>query len=150
MIFGKRHVMTFDGKYYIFPKYSKPTCAYLLARDFKDGKFTIYSQEEKIVAETPDIKVSIDRYGAVEGVIKTTKAGVTRNERVSGLPIETPNAECKRWSHYVTCQFKPGVTIRCNIKYYLCTIELSGWNYGKSQGIKNIIICLTIMESNCN
>lgn len=137
MIFGKHHVITFDGKYFEFPKYAQPNCAYLIARDFKTGKFTIYSQKETIIVETPDAKVSIDKYGKVNGAIKTTKAGVTWSEKVSGVPIETEALTCKRWSHFIKCEFKQGVTIRCNAKHYLCTVELSASLFGKTQGMLN-------------
>ena len=148
MIFGKRHVITFDGKYYEFPKYTQSRCAYLLARDFKDGKFTVYSKADEIITETADIKVSINTNGAVEGAIKKTKAGVTRTQRISGLPIETESAVCKRWSHYIKCEFKQGVTVRCNVKYNLCTVELAAWHFGKSQGNLDFLGCP--WSQNCN
>lgn len=134
MIFGKNHVMTFDGKFYEFPKYAKSSCTYLLARDFHNGKFTILSQENTIITETPELKVTIHKNGHVEGTIKTTKAGITRSRRVNGLPIETEDGGCKRWMNYIKCTFKQGVTIKCDVDHFLCTVELSGWHYGKSQG----------------
>ena len=126
--------MTFDGKYYEFPKHPKSTCTYLLARDVVNGNFTILAQAEKIIAETPDAKISIDKSGVVEGAIKFTKAGITRSERLRGIPVETDGVTCKRYRHYIKCEFKHGVTLKCNVKHFLCSIELSGWHYGKSQG----------------
>ena len=104
-----------------------------------DGKFTVYSQKEHIIADTPDLTVSIDMDGAVKGTIKKTKGGVTEATKVSGLPIETKNAICKRWSHHIKCEFKQGLTIRCNVKYQLCTVELAASLYGRSRGMLKLL-----------
>lgn len=72
MIFGGPHVYTFDGTYYTFPGYKKPNCMYVLARDVRDNKFTIMSQETAILVVTKDSSVKIYQDGRVETIVKVS------------------------------------------------------------------------------
>lgn len=144
MIFGKSHVMTFDGKYYDFVKYAKPDCTYLLGRDFKSGNFTLLVQEEHIIVKTPDMSIRIHQNGRVNGEIRVTKNGVTQMKRVKDLPIETDSGYCKFWMRNLKCSFKQGIKLNCNTDHQFCSIVLSGWHYGKSQGkhLKSLVTYL--------
>ena len=133
MIFGKTHVMTFDGKYYDFPSYLKPHCTYLLARDFQRGKFTVLSQKEHLIVITPDIRVTIT-HSKVESVVKTVRSGQVTKKTIHDLPVQSESGSCKRWGSFIKCQFKQGLRIKCDVDHFLCTVELSGWQYSKSQG----------------
>lgn len=59
MIFGKPHVYTFDGKYFRFPGYQNERCTYVLARDVRDNKFTLLSQETALILITDDANVKV-------------------------------------------------------------------------------------------
>ena len=63
---------TFDGKYYTFPGYKKSDCTYVLARDVRDNKFTILSQETAIIVLTEDSSVKINQNGRVETIVKVS------------------------------------------------------------------------------
>jgi hypothetical protein len=59
MIFGKDHVYTFDSKYFRFPGYNNEHCTYILARDVRDNKFTLMSQETALLLITEDANVKV-------------------------------------------------------------------------------------------
>lgn len=75
---------TFDGKYYTFPGYKKSDCTYVLARDVRDNKFTILSQETAIIVLTEDSNVKINQNGRVETIVKVSKFCVVslRQQRI--------------------------------------------------------------------
>ena len=79
MIFGGPHVYTFDGTYYTFPGYKKPGCMYALARDVRDNKFTILSQETAIIVVTEDATVKIHQDGRVETIVKVSSLIATKH-----------------------------------------------------------------------
>lgn len=76
MIFGGPHVYTFDGTYYTFPGYKKSDCMYVLARDVRDNKFTILSQETAIIVVTEDSSVKIHQDGRVETIVKVCNISI--------------------------------------------------------------------------
>ena len=134
MIFGKRHVMTFDGKFYDIPKFPKSSCTYLLARDFVNGKFTVLSQKENLIVQTPDMEVIIHQNGRVTSSVKVTKAGRTYKKEKRDLPVQSETGLCVWKKNVVQCEFKQGLKVRCHNDRFMCTITLSSWHYGKSQG----------------
>lgn len=89
MIFGGPHVYTFDGKYYTFPGYKKSDCTYVLARDVRDNKFTILSQETAIIVLTEDSSVKINQNGKVETIVKVSNRFVAslRQQRIRFLLV---------------------------------------------------------------
>ena len=131
MIFGKNHVMTFDGKFYDVPSFPKGSCTYLLARDFKNGDFTILSQKENLIIQTPDMEVIIHQNGRVTSAVKVSKNG---KKEVRDLPVETESGMCTAKREGVYCEFKQGVVVKCDKKHFLCTIKLSSWHYGSTEG----------------
>ena len=147
MIFGKSHVMTFDSKYYDFPAYSKPHCTYLLARDFQRGKFTVLSQQEHLIALTPDMKVKIHMNGKVESVVKTVRSGRVAKETMQDLPVQSETGFCKREGSYIVCEFNQGLRITCDQEHFLCTVELSAMDYAKSRGKNNFFSKFVILQS---
>eukprot|EP00794_Sanderia_malayensis_P007911 gene7911-8766_t len=135
MIFGKSHVMTFDGKSYEFVNYAKTECTYLLARDFKNGNFTILSTKEAIIVKTPDMNIRVHSSGRVSGTVVERKFNVAKLRVVKDLPIDTENGYCKIFMGIIKCTFKQGIVLQCSIDYFFCSVELSAWHYGKSQGL---------------
>lgn len=132
MIFGANHVMSFDGKFYDIPQFPKSTCTYLLARDFVNGKFTIMSQKENLIVKTTDIEVIIHQNGRVTSTVM--KNGLKKE--VKDLPVESETGNCVMKKNVVHCDFKQGLQVRCHTDKFMCTIALSSWHYGKTQGIE--------------
>eukprot|EP00794_Sanderia_malayensis_P008123 gene8123-8993_t len=135
MIFGKNHVMTFDKKFYDVPKFPKKQCTYLLARDFHSGNLTVMSQQESIIVQTPDIEVSIHQDGSVVSTVKVSRSGELYKKIVTGLPVESQTSSCIRMRNSIRCEFEQGLKLYCNVKHFLCSIELSSKLYGKTQGL---------------
>ena len=143
MIFGANHVMTFDGKFYDIPKFPTKTCTYLLARDFVNGKFTVMSQAENLIVQTPDMEVMIHQNGQVTSHVRVNKLRKT----VSDLPVESDTGSCVSKKNAVVCEFKQGLRVRCHTDRFMCTIELSAWHYGKSQGKHVFMLLFAIRQS---
>ncbi len=61
------HVFTFDGNYVFIPKLrgARRRCAYLLARDFYTGNFTILYDGHQLTLKTKESSVLFDRIGKV-------------------------------------------------------------------------------------
>jgi len=128
MIFGKSHVLTFDGKFYDFINYKRPDCTYLLARDFADGKFTIMSQEKNLIFKNDELEIKINGDG-------TTKTTIGKNI-ISTLPIQAGDNFCTRDDIYITCYFnKKSIRIVVDVDNFFATIAMSAWDQGKSQGL---------------
>ena len=134
MIFGKSHVMTFDGEYYDFPAYSKPDCTYVLARDFQRGKFTVLRQKEHLIVVTPDMRVKIHLNGKVESVVKSVRSGSVIKTTFQDLPVRSETGFCEREESSVVCELKQGLRVTCDQEHFLCTVELSAMDYAKSRG----------------
>jgi len=128
MIFGKSHVLTFDGKFYDFINYKRPDCTYLLARDFAEGKFTIMSTKKSLIFKNADLEIKINDDG-------TTKTEIG-NKVVDTLPIEAGENFCTRDDIHITCYFnKKSIRIVVDVENFFATIAMSAWDQGKSQGL---------------
>jgi hypothetical protein len=126
--------MTFDGKLYDMvgftkTKKGKPSpCSYLLARDFKDKKFTLSKLDNAIIVETAKMTVKIRN----DGQTKTTIGNGVK----FGLPVEVGASRCVRTDNLVMCHFsEEGVKITVDTKNDFITVSVSGWYKGKSQGL---------------
>ena len=139
MIFGGPHVYTFDNTYYTFPGYRNPLCTYVLARDVRDNKFTILSQETAIIIITEDSNVKILQDGKVESVIKITSSG----KKLSGdytneLPVQSANTTVTREGSFIVLRHDLGLEIICDVEHYLCSFNIDRWYHGRMAGENTI------------
>jgi len=79
--------------------------------------------------------IKINARGHVSGSVTEVISGVRRTRVVKDLPVETEAGYCKTWKQKIYCNFKAGVMLRCDTRHFLCSVELSGWHYGKSEGL---------------
>ncbi|KAL9951489.1 hypothetical protein ACROYT_G044158 [Oculina patagonica] len=136
MIFGGPHVYTFDGTYYTFPGYKKPGCMYVLARDVRDDKFTILSQENAIIVVTEDSSVKIHQDGKVETIVKVSSSGKKLTDGYhSELPVETFNTTIQREGSFVVLRHDLGLEILCDVEHFLCTFNIAKWYHGRMAGL---------------
>jgi len=128
MIFGNLGVMTFDKKLYEFPGYRDSSCTYVLARDFIDRNFTLLSDQSALTAVFPSVVIKINDEQ------KVFINGVPEHRE---LPYQTPDRQVKitREGPWVNVTTKYGITINCHEKHFLCTMKLSSWYHGKTQGL---------------
>ncbi|KAG8042041.1 hypothetical protein G9C98_000032 [Cotesia typhae] len=137
MIVGRQHFVTFDGRHYDFAG----TKTYLLAHDFIDNQFAVfisYSPNEtnssiidhKIVATIGEQSLLVDLFN---DSIKFADSNA-----VLKLPIELKNSTgfVYQEESIVTIKLKNNqFKLKCNFKYDVCVIQLSGWFFGKTSGL---------------
>ncbi|XP_070550723.1 apolipophorins-like [Ptychodera flava] len=128
MIFGSRHVYTFDGRYYEIPAYDNGDCTYVLARDFVDKNFTLLSSQDTITLITRDAAIEIDS----ENVVR-----LNGQSKVTELPFETENGNVTilREADYVKVSTVYGISLECDSKNFNCLVNISGWYRNKTLGL---------------
>ncbi|XP_045482614.1 uncharacterized protein LOC123686485 [Harmonia axyridis] len=128
MIIGTNHFVTFDKKFFDF----KEDCSYLLASDMKDHNFTLvisYGQGVDSHELLLLVNKTVVRINIFTDVIK-----VGDSPR-SQLPIEIDDTFIHRDSGMITVESSSGFLLECNIKFKVCTFEVSGWYFGKTAGL---------------
>lgn len=138
MIIGSQHYITFDGRYFEFAG----NCTYLLAKDFVRDTFAVlvkYDQQEeeithKIIVLIGSNAIELDLFNDTMKLLSQKSANVTSNLR---LPIELDDATyVYQVENVVMVERKHNqFRLECNFKFNLCTLELSGWYYGKTAGL---------------
>ncbi|KAI4503203.1 hypothetical protein M0802_001425 [Mischocyttarus mexicanus] len=140
MIIGSRHFKTFDGLHFDL----LGTCNYLLARDFVRNTFAIlikYNQKynkltHRIIVLIGKNEIEIDFFNDVVRLSSNTPSLVSKNNL--SLPVELDNGTTYVYQqeNIVTIERKKDqLRLECNLKFDLCTLELSGWYYGKTAGL---------------
>ncbi|KAL2717243.1 hypothetical protein V1478_012943 [Vespula squamosa] len=139
MIIGSQHFKTFDGQHFDLIG----SCTYLLARDFFRNTFAIlirYNQESDKL--THDIIVLIDKneieIDIFNDMVRLNSNTSSESKSNLHLPIELENGTTYVYQqdNIVTIERKRDqLRLECNLKFDLCTVELSGWYYGKTAGL---------------
>jgi len=120
------HVLTFDKKYFQMME-SKTDCSYLLAHDFMDNQFTIKTEGDNIIVNTPEMDVTIKKNGIVKALVN--------GEVVKTLPVQSKSGHCIRKDSLIICHVKSSFKIVVDLENDITTLSVSGWYYGKTQGI---------------
>ena len=145
MIFGPSHVYTFDRQYYRFPGYKTSDCMYVLARDVRDNKFKLLSQEKALILLTDDMNVKVHQDGRVETMTKITASGKKIEDGYdSELPVESANTTVTREGSYIVIKNTLGLEIVCDMKHDMCTFNIARWFHGRLAGRKTSTSCFLI------
>ncbi|KAK2581438.1 hypothetical protein KPH14_005113 [Odynerus spinipes] len=139
MIIGPRYFKTFDGLHFDLVG----SCTYLLARDFVRNTFAIlikYNQESnkvthKIIVLIGKNEIEIDIFN---NMVKLNSNTSLDSSGSLPLPIQLDNGSTYVYQreNIVTIERKRDqLRLECNLKFDLCTLELSGWYYGKTAGL---------------
>ena len=121
--------MTFDKKFYEFVG----ECSYLLARDFIDGSFSVIANYERTEGR-PEKKSITVMSNDKTVVISPTGRVLIDGSRVE-MPIQMDGITILREDNQINIINKNGVNIVCDLAHDQCTVEVSGWYYGKTGGL---------------
>ena len=122
--------MTFDKKFYEFAG----DCSYLLARDFIDGTFSVIVNYERMDGDRPTRK-SLTLISNDKTVVISTDGTVMMDNARVELPLQLDGISVLREANQIRVDNKNGVTITCDLAHNQCTVEVSGWYYGKTAGL---------------
>lgn len=143
MLFGGRYYVTFDRVAYTF----QGPCSYILTSDFLDRNFTLavsydskLSRVRELIVLVNNTLVKIDIINNVrmfldyfEGSVidefqfQTVNVGENENTR---LPVAIGNAILYHESDIITLKSQSGFTVECNLKFDICSLEVSGTQHG--------------------
>lgn len=140
MIFGTPHVYTFDGKYFKFPGYNKPTCTYVLAHDFRDKNFTLLSREKSLILNTKSGHITIDASGKVEATVNMDAEGNEVKVVYNELPVEMMHVRVHREASFIKIHHDQGLDVTCDLKHFLCTFNINRFYHGKIAGKDNFYV----------
>lgn len=129
MIFGK-HFYTFDKRYFQFPGMKEPECEYLVARDFKDGNFTVISASESLIITTNDAVVKIYR----DGRVKMEDLLSIEAKLFEELPVQFKNTTVVRDGPYINLTSDFGFSVECDMEHFVCSHVVSGFYHNRTAG----------------
>ena len=137
MIFGGHHFYTFDKRYFRFPGFTKPQCLYLVARDFKDGNFTITASSDSVRILTRDALVRINRNGLVmsQGITTENNMNIQENRVYDELPVQFENTTVVRDGPYINLTNDYGFSVECDMEHFICSYIVSGFYHNRTAGM---------------
>ncbi|XP_055927217.1 uncharacterized protein LOC129958641 isoform X2 [Argiope bruennichi] len=125
MIFGPRHIYTFDGHLYDSADYSHD-CTFLLAHDLQKSTFTVLSDKNAIHILFPEMVVSVNEENEVF---------VNGSDVPSTLPLEAHNGKVVVRKSEIVEIWSPSLRVACSSKDFLCILELDALHSGATFGL---------------
>jgi len=125
-IMGNQHFMTFDKKFYEF---AGDECSFLLARDFIDGKFSVVLNYED--GQRRSLNVHSDN----KNIEIASNLHVTVDGAATELPFVTTHTTVRRIADTIRVDNDHGITVTCDLSHNMCTVNVSGWYFGKTGGL---------------
>lgn len=149
MLVGSSHVITFDKNFVTFDKNNFTSsstkvldegCSHLLAHDWIDNRFSLIlkstvasDKKQKLLAKSLVIQSGEN---VIEIELGTTKGPVKVGKNsTSMLPIMVDDLLVMQELNVIIVSSRRGFTVRCNLEFDVCVIELSGWFFGKIAGV---------------
>jgi len=126
---GNQHYMTFDKRFYEFAG----DCSYLLARDFLDGKFSVVVNYERTDGKSTKKSITV-MLGDVQLEISPLFKVLLGGERAE-LPLFVENTIVRRIGNSIRVDNKNGITVLCDLPHDRCTVNMTGWYYGRTGGL---------------
>ena len=121
--------MTFDKKFYEFVG----DCSYLLARDFIDGAFSVAVNYRN--SGNDIVRRSITVFSNDKQVEVFTDARVKLDGQLVEMPLTFHNTTIMRMGHIIRIDNTKGVTVDCHLVQNRCTVNVTGWYFGKTAGL---------------
>ncbi len=121
--------MTFDKRFYEFAG----ECSYLLARDFIDGKFSVIVNYDKVGGRVVKKSISVASGGKNIEIFSNFKVNVDGAQ--TELPIVAGKTYVSREGNFIKVTNEHGIRVTCDVSHDRCTVDVSGWYYGKTGGL---------------
>lgn len=131
MTFGRNHFYTFDKRFFSIPNFDNPHCLFLIARDFRDGNFTIMSSSNSITITTKDAMVKIYRYGLVRSQGMSINA-VPNSKVYEELPVMFERTMVVRDGPFI--KLSGDLTVKCDMEHFVCSYIVSGFYHNRTAG----------------
>ncbi|KAK4871612.1 hypothetical protein RN001_015736 [Aquatica leii] len=124
MIIGDYNFITFDKKYFSF----KGNCSYVLTAEFVTNSFGVevnYELFQKyVMIKTPQATLKV-----------FSNSTVLQNNVLASLPLINGSLIAIQEYNEIIVDYGKGLKVICNLYYNYCTIQLSGWLFGKVGGL---------------
>ncbi|XP_049547862.1 uncharacterized protein LOC125959115 [Anopheles darlingi] len=142
LLVGSRHFMSFDKRFLSMDLREMQQggrlneCRYLLAHDYHNRTLTVLLEpsvlkdgqnSRKVTMITEDHTLEVDIYDAT---VKINRQDTTALPALIGS-----GTVVYRESDSLYVQSDRGFQLTCSLRYHLCSIELSGWYFGKLAGL---------------
>ncbi|XP_018566495.1 uncharacterized protein LOC108907336 [Anoplophora glabripennis] len=128
MVVGTKYYVTFDRRYYEF----QGRCTYLLATDFVDHNFTLLVDYDDVGNTNKLILLLNKSIIHIDMLNKRIQIGGVGMER---LPLQIGDNYLYQDADILTVKGASGFNLECNMKFHICTFEMSGWYFGKTAGL---------------
>ena len=129
---GNQHYMTFDRRHFEFAG----PCSYMLARDMVDGDFSIVANYQGTRRNAVRKSLSVVSNGKEIEIINNFRIKV--DGKLANLPIQYLNTTVTRQHNTIILTNAKGLQVECNMVVNRCTVEISGWYFGKTAGLFGI------------
>ncbi|CAN7938726.1 unnamed protein product, partial [Ixodes hexagonus] len=127
-IFGRGHVMTFDGAFMEFPTYPASYCTYLLSHDVAGHQFSLTSTAEDLLVDFPEVSVSVAGPGG--------KVLVNGSDVPVHLPLVTPSGKVAVYREARLTRIQGhGLYVYCDSVKFFCTFVLDATHRGNLVGV---------------
>lgn len=130
MIIGKSQYTTFNGLNYNFLS----NCSYLLASDFKTKSFSLIVNYRNTTSSGKVLK-SYEILSHDSSFEIFSEKHVTLNGKKVDLPIMHKQVTITREKDNIIAESSRGFKMICYFHYEYCTVQLSGWLFGKTAGL---------------
>lgn len=151
LLVGSRHIITFDKNFAEFDAEDfgemisrtqtlNEGCSYLLAHDFIDNRFSFILKSSKLTNQNRNFlsKTFVIKSGDEQIEIELGNPMGTihiGSNLTSILPTIVGDFMVTRELNVVAVSSKRGFWVECNLEFDVCSIELSGWFFGKTAGV---------------
>ena len=129
---GTQHFITFDQRHYEFAG----ECSYLLASDFLHDSFSVVANYEgnngRVTRKSLTI-LSNGRQIEVDADFRVT----VDNKKIE-MPLVYEQTSIMRDGQRIIITNDNGYSVDCNLLFNVCTVQVSGWNFGKTGGLFGI------------
>uniref|UniRef100_A0A5S6Q845 Vitellogenin domain-containing protein n=1 Tax=Trichuris muris TaxID=70415 RepID=A0A5S6Q845_TRIMR len=139
LLFGDSHYITFDSSSFDFVG----KCTYLLARDFMEGRFSIWVDHDKHGGHHQRRSLTIEYINTMVAINFDGKV------KVDGQYVHLPWIKESEYGtidlsivatseHEITVKTGDGIEVNCCLDHRVCMIALPKWYHGKSAGLLGI------------